>query len=140
MLTQIGNEQWDFVDADGEQISLPPADAPAADIRFPITWRVVTYEPFSGAGGPQLLCTQSGYLVSVKRGPALSLHISMDGGMNWDQGTIIDYHASFNGQILEVEPDVVLVVYPESMGEIRRSFARAQLIRITPDGPLPLKD
>ena len=104
------------------------------------SWRVVTYEPFSGAGGPQLLCTQSGYLVSVKRGPALSLHISTDGGMNWDQGTIIDYHASFNGQILEVEPDVVLVIYPESMGEIRRSFTRAQLIRITPDGPLPLKD
>ncbi len=104
------------------------------------SWRVVTYEPFSGAGGPQLLCTQSGYLVSVKRGPAVSLHISTDGGMNWDQGTIIDYHASFNGQILEVEPDVVLVVYPESMGEIRRSFTRAQLIRITADGTLPLKD
>ena len=26
MLTKIGNEQWDFVDADGEQIALPPAD------------------------------------------------------------------------------------------------------------------
>ena len=60
--------------------------------------------------------------------------------MNWDQGTIIDYRASFNGQILEVEPDVVLVVYPETMGEIRRSFARAQLLRITPDGPVPLKN
>ena len=60
--------------------------------------------------------------------------------MNWDQGTIIDYHASFNGQILEVEPDVVLVVYPESMGEIRRSFARAQLIRITPEGPVPVRE
>ncbi len=102
------------------------------------TWRLVTYEPFSGSGGPQLLCTRSGYLVSVKRGPALCLHISTDGGTNWDEGAIIDYPASFNGQILEVEPDVVLVVYPESMGETRPSHVRAQLIRITPQGPVPL--
>ncbi len=27
-----------------------------------------TYQSVSGAGGPQLLCTRSGYLVSVKRG------------------------------------------------------------------------
>ena len=40
--------------------------------------------------------------------------------------------------MIEVEPDVVLVVYPESMGEIRPSFARAQLIRITPEGPVPV--
>ncbi len=40
MLSKIGTEQWDFVDADGEQIALPPADTPAADIRFPTTWRV----------------------------------------------------------------------------------------------------
>jgi hypothetical protein len=102
------------------------------------TWRLVTYEPFSGSGGPQLLCTQSGYLVSVKRGPALCLHISTDGGMNWDEGTIIDYPASFNGHILEVEPDVVLVLYPESMGEFRPSYVRAQRLRITPEGPVPV--
>ena len=27
MLAMIGEEQWDFVDAEGEQIILPPADA-----------------------------------------------------------------------------------------------------------------
>ena len=53
--------------------------------------------------------------------------------------TAIDYPASFNGSIIEVEPDVVLVVYPESMGEIRPSYVRAQLIHITPDGPMPIK-
>ena len=102
------------------------------------TWRMVTHEPFPGSGSPQLLCTRSGYLVSVKRGPALCLHISTDGGTNWDEGTIIDYPTSFNGQILEVEPDVVLVLYPESMGEFRPSHVRAQLIHITPDGPMPV--
>lgn len=103
------------------------------------TWRLVTYEPFSGAGGPQLVCTRSGYLVSVKRGPALCMHLSADGGVNWDEGTIIDYPVSFNGQLLEVEPDVILVVYPESMGETRPSHVRAQLVRIAPDGPAPLR-
>ena len=70
--------------------------------------------------------------------PAVCLHISTDGGVNWDEGTIIDYPASFNGAVIEVEPDVVLVVYPESMGEIRPSFVRAQRIGITPEGPVAL--
>ena len=68
------------------------------------------------------------------------MHISSDGGVNWDEGTVIDYPASFNGAMIEVEPDVVLVVYPQSMGEIRPSFLRAQRIRITPEGPVPLKN
>ena len=38
--------------------------------------------------------------------------------------------------MIEVEPDVVLVIYPESMGEIRPSFVRAQHLRITPGGPV----
>ena len=101
------------------------------------TWRMACYAPFSGAGSPQLVATPSGYLVSVKRGPGLSLHISTDGGVTWDEGTFIDYPSSFNGSMIEVEPDVVLVVYPESMGEIRPSFVRAQRIRITPEGAVP---
>ena len=46
--------------------------------------------------------------------------------------------ASFNGSMIEVEPDVILVAYPESMGEIRPSYIRAQRIRITPEGPVPV--
>jgi hypothetical protein len=103
------------------------------------TWRMACYAPFSGGGGQPLLATRSGYLVSIKRGPAVCLHISTDGGVNWDEGTIIDYPPYFNGAMIEVEPDVVLVVYPESMGEIRPSFVRAQRIGITPEGPIPIK-
>jgi hypothetical protein len=102
------------------------------------SWRMCCYAPFSGSGTPRLVATRSGYLVSIKRGPAVSLHISTDGGVNWDEGTIIDYPASFNGDMIEVEPDVILVAYPESMGEIRPSYIRAQRIRITPEGPVPL--
>jgi hypothetical protein len=86
-----------------------------------------------------MVATRSGYLVSLKRGPAVCVHISTDGGLNWDDGTIIDYPASFNGSMVEVEPDVVLVLYPESMGEFRPSFVRCQLIRITPEGPVPVE-
>ena len=39
-LTKIGSEQWDFIDADGVQITLPPADAGAPAVRFPTRWRV----------------------------------------------------------------------------------------------------
>jgi len=40
--------------------------------------------------------------------------------------------------MIEVEPDMILVIYPESQGEIRPSYVRAQLIRITPEGPVPV--
>jgi hypothetical protein len=103
------------------------------------TWRMACYAPFSGAGGVRMVATRSGYLVNLKRGPAVCVHISTDGGVNWDEGTIIDYPASFNGAMLEVEPDVVLILYPESMGEFRPSFVRCQLIRITPEGPVPVE-
>ena len=102
------------------------------------TWRQACYAPFSGAGGPQMVATRSGYLAIVKRGPGVGLHCSYDGGLNWDDGTMIDFPESFNGGAIEVEPDVVLVTYPQSMDEIRPSYARAQRIRITPDGPVPL--
>jgi hypothetical protein len=102
------------------------------------TWRMACYAPFSGAGGPVLVATRSGYLALLKRGPGCGLYISIDGGTNWDEGTMIDFPDSFNGSAVEVEPDVILVVYPQSMDEIRPSMVRAQRIRITPDGPIPV--
>jgi len=101
------------------------------------TWRMACYTTFSGAGYPSLLVTKSGYLVFVARGAGLEMHISTDGGTNWDHGTMIDKPDYFNGATLEVEPDVLLVAYPESQNEIIPSRVRAQRIRITPDGPVP---
>ena len=102
------------------------------------SWGAACYAPFSGAGGPSMVVTTSGYLVIVKRGPALGMNISLDGGLNWDEGTMIDFSTSYNGSMVEVEPDVVLVAYPHSFDEIRPAPVRSQRIRITPDGPLPL--
>ncbi|MDP6440066.1 MAG: sialidase family protein, partial [Candidatus Brocadiia bacterium] len=102
------------------------------------SWQAATYAPFSGAGGPDMVATRSGYLVIIKRGPGLGLNISLDGGVNWDEGTAIDFTTAYNGTAIEVEPDVILVAYPQSMDEIRPSLMRVQRIRITPDGPVPL--
>jgi hypothetical protein len=52
--------------------------------------------------------------------------------------TMIDYTTSFNGSVIEVEPDVVLVAYPDAFDEIRPALVRTQRILITPDGPVPL--
>ncbi len=102
------------------------------------SWQAATYAPFSGAGGADMVATRSGYLVIVKRGPGLGLNISLDDGVNWDEGTAIDFTTDYNGTAIEVEPDVILVAYPLAMDEIRPALMRTQRIRITPDGPVPL--
>jgi len=101
------------------------------------TWRQACYAPFSGAGGPVMVASESGYLALTKRGPGVGLHFSADEGVNWDEGTVVDYPSVFNGAAIEVEPDVMLLVYPQSMDEIRPSYVRAQRIRLTADGPIP---
>ena len=101
------------------------------------SWSMCCYAPFSLAGNPNLVVTQSGYLVVVGRGAGVEMHISTDGGLNWDQGTMLDTPGEFNGHMLEVEPDVVLVVYPSFCYHYPNKL-RAQRIRITPDGPIPL--
>ena len=102
------------------------------------SWQTATYAPFSGAGSPSLVATHSGYLVSIKRGSGLELHYSVDGGVNWDQGAIIDLHGVYNGHAIEVEPDVILVAYPSAIDEIRPALMHMQRIKMTPNGPVPL--
>lgn len=102
------------------------------------TWRLCCYTSFSVAGGPQMVATKSGYLAVVARQTGLGMHTSVDGGVNWDHGTLLDHDCWFNGLITEVEPDVVLVFYyhPSADG-ITPSVPRMQRIRITPEGPVP---
>ena len=102
------------------------------------TWSMACYAPFTGAGYPNVVATRSGYLVVVKRGPGLALNVSLDGGTNWDAGVMIDYTTIFNGRVIEVEPDVILVLYAEAMDDVRPAYVRSHRIRITPNGPQPL--
>ena len=102
------------------------------------SWRLCCYTSFSVAGGPQMVATRSGYLAVVARQTGLGMHTSVDGGVNWDHGTLLDHDCWFNGFLTEAEPDVVLVFYfhPSADGVIP-SMPRTQRIRITPHGPVP---
>ena len=102
------------------------------------SWQAATYAPFSGSGAASLLATHSGYLVSIKRGSGLELRYSVDGGVNWDQGTSIDLPNVYNGHAMEVEPDIILVGYPSCVDEVRPALMRMLRIKMTPDGPVPL--
>ena len=102
------------------------------------TWRLVCYAPFSVAGGPQMVATRSGYLALVARQTGLALHTSVDGGVNWDAGTLLAHDCWFNGFLTKAEPDVILVFYYHpSVDGVQPSLPRMQRIRITADGPVP---
>ena len=103
-----------------------------------VTWRQVCYAPFSISGGPAMVGTASGYLALLGREAGLTLHTSVDGGVNWTPGTIIDHDPWFNGWLIECEPDVVLAFYfaanPDNHSP---AIPRMQRIVITPEGPVP---
>ena len=69
--------------------------------------------------------------------PGLGLHVSHDSGMSWKHYRI-DPVIWAGGVMYEVEPDVVLWVY---RGEYPpHPDARAQFIRVTPDGLEPARE
>ncbi|MCC7264664.1 MAG: exo-alpha-sialidase [Candidatus Latescibacteria bacterium] len=97
-----------------------------------------SWEPAAHAAFPgyciSLTRTTSGALVAITRFPHLCAHLSYDGGLNWDAGTIIDYPQWANHQALEVEPDVVLVVYMGHMVEPGLPDTRILRLRVTGGG------
>ena len=107
------------------------------------SWSPACYAPFSGHGYPNLVATRSGYLAVIKRGQGTSINVSYDGGVNWDAGTTIDLFNWYNGDAIEVEPDVLLVAYhglpTKPPIPTRPSRFRLHLIRLSPDGPIPLR-
>jgi hypothetical protein len=99
------------------------------------TWRQSCYASFSGAGNPQLVATQSGYLVLIARCSGVGMHVSSDGGTNWSPGGILDSPNYYNGLAIEVEPDVILNAYP--IIDVIPGHLRVQRVRVTADGPAP---
>ena len=98
------------------------------------SWEPSAFGPFPGyqCGATQ---TTSGAMVFCMRFPCITVYVSHDGGATW-KGTMIDYAAQGPdpGGVLEVEPDVVLITYRLVTQPAR---ARAQRLRITPDGVEP---
>lgn len=71
-------------------------------------------------------------IACAHRFPLYSINTSLDDGVNWDEGTVIDYPVWAMGAMLEVEPDVMLVIYRAAM---RDQPLRAQLIEIKRTDP-----
>ena len=86
-----------------------------------------------------MVATASGYLALVGRQTGLGLHTSVDGGLNWDAGTLLDHDCWFNGHLIETEPDVILLYYFNPGGVNTPAFPRMQHLRITPEGPVPVE-
>jgi hypothetical protein len=111
---------------------------------WPFMWEVHsqdggrTWQPAAGGRFPgyciTLTATRSGALIAIHRFPYLSANVSYDGGRNWDAGTILDYAAWANHQAVEVEPDVVLVVYMGHIVEKGQPDTRALRLRVTGQG------
>ena len=99
------------------------------------TWGPCVRGPFPGYAAPNMVRTASGALLLAHRLPGLTLNCSLDDGLTWDQGTLIDTGLWAMGSMVEIEPDVVLYVYWDSF----ESLARAQRFRVGPSGLEPVR-
>lgn len=97
------------------------------------TWDPASFAPFPGYCS-SLTSTKSGALVAIHRFPYLGANLSWDGGATWDQGTILDYVYWSNHQALEVEPDVVLVLYMGHIVDPGQADNRVLRLRVTENG------
>jgi len=99
------------------------------------TWGPCLRGPFPGYATSNMVRTSSGALVVAHRLPGCTIHVSWDDGRTWDGGTMIDSAIWVMGSMLEVAPDLLLYVYWDSF----ESLMRAQFIRITREGPVPVR-
>ncbi len=98
------------------------------------TWDAASRVTFPGYA-QSIVRTQSGAILCAHRYPQYAVNVSRDQGLNWDQGTVIDYPVWGMGCIVEVEPDVALCTY---MNAERNQPLLAQLVRITADRVEPV--
>jgi hypothetical protein len=99
------------------------------------TWDSAARTTFPGYA-QSLIRTQSGLLVCAHRYPHYAVNISSDGGLNWDEGTVIDYPVWAMGCLVEVEPNVLLCTY---MNARQDEPLLAQLIEVTSEGVRPIQ-
>ena len=97
-------------------------------------WDACAWTTFPGYA-QSMVRLNSGVILCAHRYPHYSMNISRDNGLNWDEGTIIDYPSWAMGCLLEIEPNVVLCTY---MNAWQHHPLLAQLIRVTPNGIEPI--
>jgi hypothetical protein len=102
------------------------------------TWSPCVRGPFPGWAPSAPVKTQSGVALLPTRFPGVTMHLTRDDGMTWDDaggGTYIDTSIWAMGGLLEVEPEVVLFVYMDSW----MTKLRAQFVRVTDQGLEPVR-
>ena len=98
------------------------------------TWDAASRTTFPGYA-QAMLRLKSGAILCAHRYPHHAINISYDDGLNWDEGTIIDYPIGANGCMVEVEPDVVLCAFPNFLPSWP---LLVHLFRVTPEGIQPI--
>jgi hypothetical protein len=99
------------------------------------TWTPWSRGPFGLWANSQIVRTASGALLIGGRHPGLAVQASFDDGMSWHCYRI-DTAFYANGQMYEVEPNVVLFMYSAKYSDTR---IRAQLLRVTDHGLEPVR-
>ena len=98
------------------------------------TWTPCVQGPFPGYATSNMLRTDSGAILVATRLPGTNVHLSLDDGITWDKGTMIDNGEIVMGSMIEVEPDLVLYVY----FHLWEDKMRAQFMRVTTEGIMPV--
>ena len=97
------------------------------------SWGPAVRGPFPGYAAPNVVRTTSGAIVVAHRLPGLTIHCSLDDGVTWDQGTMLDTGLWAMGSLVEIEPDVVLYAYWDTY----KTLMRGQRFHIGPAGLEP---
>lgn len=100
------------------------------------TWEPCVRGPFPGYAPSTPLRTASGVVVLPVRFPGMTIHLTRDDGMTWDDGgggTFMDTALWAMGSMVEVEPDVVLFMHMDSWHD----RMRARFFRVTETGLVP---
>ena len=100
------------------------------------TWDAASRTTFPGHA-QFMLRLASGAILCAHRFPNLSINISRDDGLNWDEGTVIADELWAMGCMIEVEPNLVLCVYMENLLSEDANLL-AQFFRVTPDSIVPV--
>ncbi|MSO21832.1 MAG: DUF1080 domain-containing protein [Acidobacteria bacterium] len=101
------------------------------------SWQPAARGPFPMyASTDSMSSTASGGLLIAGRHPGIAVQLSQDSGISW-QCARIDTPFYANGATLEVEPNVILYIYDGKYSDPR---ARAQLLRVTPQGLEPVRN